>query len=201
MFTADETWDKLSHGLFVEIRIHAMTAIIQGLLARGLADWSQVALTTDDRSATATLRDGATDHNVRTAIAAGLPARDRLSMRDDQPGAPYAADALCRLDRPRPLCRYRAAARCCSRWHCPGLGRRAAGRRRQALRRQAAGDRLAGLGDRHRQDRPRNRRRRFPHPRRPGPRNDAGRGAAAIPLATTISWCRSCPSPRAPCSG
>jgi adenine deaminase len=72
VFTADEAWDKLSRGLFVEIRIHTMTEIIQGLLERGLADWSQVALTTDDRSASATLRDGATDHNVRTAIKAGL---------------------------------------------------------------------------------------------------------------------------------
>ena len=72
VFSAEEAWTKLTHGLFVEIRIYTMAEIVAGLLARGLTDWSQIALTTDDRSATATLRDGGMDHNVRTAIAAGL---------------------------------------------------------------------------------------------------------------------------------
>lgn len=70
--TPEETWDKLRHGLFTEIRIYNMTEIVQFLLDKGLEDWSQVAFTTDDRSASHTLRDGATDHNVRTAIEAGL---------------------------------------------------------------------------------------------------------------------------------
>ena len=72
VMTVDEVWDKLSRGLFVEIRIYNMAEIVAGLLARGLADWSQVAFTTDDRSASDTLRRGATDANVRAAIAAGL---------------------------------------------------------------------------------------------------------------------------------
>ena len=72
MFTAEEAWDKLRRGLFIEIRIHTMTEIIKGLLEKGLEDWSQVAFATDDRSSTLTLDIGATDHNVRTAIAAGL---------------------------------------------------------------------------------------------------------------------------------
>ena len=73
VFGVDEAWDKLQRGLFLEIRIYTMPEIIKGLIARGLSDWSQVALTTDDRSATHTLKDGGSDHNVRTAIAAGLP--------------------------------------------------------------------------------------------------------------------------------
>ncbi len=72
MFTAEEAWEKLRRGLFIEIRIHTMPEIIKGLLERGLADWSQVAFATDDRSSPLTLEIGATDHNVRTAIAAGL---------------------------------------------------------------------------------------------------------------------------------
>lgn len=71
-WTAEEAWDKLRHGLFVEIRVHTMDEIIKGLLERGLTDWSQVAVTTDDRSATDTLRLGAADYNVRCAIKAGL---------------------------------------------------------------------------------------------------------------------------------
>ena len=73
MMSADEAWDKLRHGLFIEIRIHNLKDIIEGLVAKGLSDWSQVALATDDRSASHTLRQGATDGNVRAAIAAGLP--------------------------------------------------------------------------------------------------------------------------------
>ncbi|SEK21626.1 adenine deaminase [Pacificibacter marinus] len=71
-WTAQEAWDKLRHGLFVEIRVHTMDEIIKGLIEFGLKDWSQVAVTTDDRSATDTLRLGGTDYNVRCAIKAGL---------------------------------------------------------------------------------------------------------------------------------
>ncbi|QPM89753.1 adenine deaminase [Pseudooceanicola algae] len=72
MWTAQEAMDKLAAGLFVELRIHSLTEMVQGLLQMGLRDWSRVAFATDDRSATDTLKTGATDHNVRTAIAAGL---------------------------------------------------------------------------------------------------------------------------------
>lgn len=71
-WTAQEVWDKLRHGIFVEIRVHSMPEIIAGLIERGLADWSQVAFATDDRSASETMRIGATDHNVRLAIRCGL---------------------------------------------------------------------------------------------------------------------------------
>jgi adenine deaminase len=70
--TPEETWDKLIRGLFVELRIYAMAEIVPWLLAKGLTDWSQIAFTTDDRSASDTLRVGATDHNVRLAIESGL---------------------------------------------------------------------------------------------------------------------------------
>lgn len=68
----DEVMQKLAAGIFVELRPRSIPTIIRALLAAGLTDFSQVALTTDDRSATDTLRDGASDYNVRTAIEAGL---------------------------------------------------------------------------------------------------------------------------------
>ncbi|MGO4524692.1 adenine deaminase [Microvirga sp. 2MCAF35] len=71
-WTAEEVWDKLRHGIFIEIRPHSMPEIISGLLQRGLSEWSQVAFATDDRSASDTLRMGATDYNVRLAIESGL---------------------------------------------------------------------------------------------------------------------------------
>jgi adenine deaminase len=71
-WTPEEAWDKLRSGIFIEIRPHSMPDIIKGLLERGLRDWSQVAFATDDRSASDTLKMGATDHNVRLAIESGL---------------------------------------------------------------------------------------------------------------------------------
>lgn len=79
-WTAEEAWDKLRAGLFLELRVHSLTEIVQGLLARGLTDWSQVALATDDRSVTETLRLGATDHNLRQAIQAGLPFETAIQL-------------------------------------------------------------------------------------------------------------------------
>ncbi len=70
--TPEETWDKLTRGIFIELRIYAMPEIIKFLLARGLSDWSQIAFTTDDRSASHTLALGATDYNARLAIESGL---------------------------------------------------------------------------------------------------------------------------------
>lgn len=71
-WTPEEVRDKLRRGLFMELRPHSLPEIVQALLADGLEDWSNFALATDDRSASDTLRLGATDHNVRLAIAAGL---------------------------------------------------------------------------------------------------------------------------------
>ena len=70
--TPEEVWDKLTRGLFVELRIYAMAEIVPWLLAKGLTDWSQIAFTTDDRSASHTLELGASDHNARLAIESGL---------------------------------------------------------------------------------------------------------------------------------
>jgi adenine deaminase len=71
-WTPQEVADKLRRGLFMEIRPHSLEEIVGGLLADGQQDWSQFALCTDDRSCSDTMKLGATDHNVRLAIAAGL---------------------------------------------------------------------------------------------------------------------------------
>lgn len=72
VWALDEAWDRLMRGLFTELRPFSYDAIIPGLLERGLKDWSNVAFTTDDRSASDTLRDGASDYNVRHAVHYGL---------------------------------------------------------------------------------------------------------------------------------
>jgi adenine deaminase len=70
---ADEILEKLSRGIFIELRQYFMKDVIPALLKSGLADWSQIAFTTDDRSATNTLKLGAIDYNARTAIEHGVP--------------------------------------------------------------------------------------------------------------------------------
>jgi adenine deaminase len=72
VWALDEAWDRLHRGLFVELRPFSYDAIIPGLIERGLEDWSNVAFTTDDRTASETLELGASDHNVRHAIHFGL---------------------------------------------------------------------------------------------------------------------------------
>lgn len=77
---AEEAFAKLQAGLFLEIRIHTGPEIIAGLLERGLTDWSQVALATDDRPAGEVLALGATDRNVRMAMAARLPVEKAIQL-------------------------------------------------------------------------------------------------------------------------
>ncbi|OWJ66745.1 adenine deaminase [Inquilinus limosus] len=71
-WTPEEVWEKLAHGIFVELRPYSMPEVIPWLIGKGLADWSQLAFTTDDRSVSDTFKLGATDHNARLAIQHGL---------------------------------------------------------------------------------------------------------------------------------
>jgi adenine deaminase len=68
----EEAWNKLERGLFLEIRPHSI-AVLKYLVEQGLTDWSNISVTTDDRNAETTLRQGAMDFNIRTAIDSGVP--------------------------------------------------------------------------------------------------------------------------------
>jgi adenine deaminase len=70
--TGPEAWDKLQRGIFIEARPDS-AVILRHFQERGLKDWSGVCVTTDDRNAETTLRRGAMDHNIRSAIQAGVP--------------------------------------------------------------------------------------------------------------------------------
>ena len=111
VWALDEAWDRLKLGLFVELRPFSYDVIMPGLIERGLEDWSNIAFTTDDRSASETLETGASDHNVRHAIHYGLAPRDRHPVRHHQPGTAHADRPVGGFDYPRSLCRYRAARR------------------------------------------------------------------------------------------
>lgn len=71
LWNFDDAWEKLTRGVFIEIRPFNFEAIMPQLIER-LPDWSNVAFTTDDRSVSETLIKGASDHNIRSAITYGL---------------------------------------------------------------------------------------------------------------------------------
>ena len=71
VWALEEAWERLSHGIFTELRPFSYDVILPGLIER-LSDWSNVAFTTDDRSASETLELGASDYNVRHAMSYGL---------------------------------------------------------------------------------------------------------------------------------
>ena len=77
--TGEEAWDKLQRGLFLEIRPRSAHAL-KYLVEQGLKDWSNVAVTTDDRNAASTLRWGAMDYNIRAAIESGVPVEAAYCM-------------------------------------------------------------------------------------------------------------------------
>ena len=105
----EEVWEKLAHGLFCELRPHSLPDIIKGLIAKGLADWSQIAFVTDDRSASDTLKIGATDHNVRLAIENGLEPEIAIQCVTINPARHMRLTPWVGSIRARPLRRHGAA--------------------------------------------------------------------------------------------
>ncbi|NYF80770.1 adenine deaminase [Granulicella arctica] len=71
VWEVQEVLDKLACGLFVEMRPYCFDKVMPALIEQ-LNDWQNIAFTTDDRSASDTLRTGATDYNARSAMKLGL---------------------------------------------------------------------------------------------------------------------------------
>jgi adenine deaminase len=88
-----EAYDKLERGLFLEIRPHS-AAVLKFLVEQGLKDWSNVAVTTDDRNAEATLRMGAMDYNIRVAIEAGVPVEAAYALGSYNTARHFRVDHL-----------------------------------------------------------------------------------------------------------
>ncbi len=68
----EEALDKLRRGVFIESRVDLTRVLVPLLLKINLQDWSNLAVTTDDRDVLATQQLGSMDYNIRTAIEAGL---------------------------------------------------------------------------------------------------------------------------------
>jgi adenine deaminase len=70
---AEETWEKLEHGLFLDMKPDIIPRAVPYLLQKGLKDWTNTSVTTDDRDAATTLKLGAESYNIKMAIDAGAP--------------------------------------------------------------------------------------------------------------------------------
>ena len=70
---AEEVWQKLQHGLFIDMKPDIISRAIPYLLQQGLKDWTNCSVTTDDRDAATTLKLGAESYNIKLAIQSGAP--------------------------------------------------------------------------------------------------------------------------------
>lgn len=77
---AQEGLRKLRRGVFLEVRPDAARTLFPLLLEKGITDWSNLSVTTDDRDVAATIELGAMDYNIRNAIDAGVPVEAAYMM-------------------------------------------------------------------------------------------------------------------------
>lgn len=71
----EEGLEKLRRGVFLEIRVGTARDLFPYFLEKGLKDWSNISVTTDDRDVHTTTQLGSMDYNIRTAIKAGVEPR------------------------------------------------------------------------------------------------------------------------------
>jgi adenine deaminase len=76
----EETFQKLEHGIFLEMRVNAIPTVVPYLVQKGIKDWSNTSVTTDDRNAADTLRLGAMNYNIKLAIDGGVPVEAAYAM-------------------------------------------------------------------------------------------------------------------------
>jgi adenine deaminase len=77
---AQESWEKLSRGVFLELRVETIDPAIKYFVQQGIQDWSNISVTTDDRNAAMVLKMGAQNLQIKTAIDAGAPVEAAYAM-------------------------------------------------------------------------------------------------------------------------
>lgn len=92
----EEAWQKMSRGVFLMLkpRRNAISTIIPYFVKKGLRDWSNLSLTTDDRDAAETLEKGSSDHNLRLAIESGAPVPAAYAMASYYPARHWHLEHL-----------------------------------------------------------------------------------------------------------
>jgi adenine deaminase len=92
----EEAWNKMSRGVFLMLkpRREGIQKIIPYLVQKGLRDWSNLSLTTDDRDAAETLDKGSSDYNLRCAIESGAPVEAAYAMASYYPARHWHLEHL-----------------------------------------------------------------------------------------------------------
>jgi len=82
---AEEAWDKLRHGLFLQLRDQNIERAVPYFVKQGLKDWSNIALVTDDRNVADTLKQGTMNYHIKLAIRLGAPPEAAYEMASINP--------------------------------------------------------------------------------------------------------------------
>jgi adenine deaminase len=80
VFTGADAYAKLLRGIFLEVRPFFSPDALKYLVEKGVRDWNNVSLTTDDRDVVLSLEIGTANYNVRCAIASGVPIPSAYAM-------------------------------------------------------------------------------------------------------------------------
>ena len=91
---AQEAWDKMQRGIFVELRDTVADRAIPLFVKNGLKDWSNVSLVTDDRNVYDTIKTGTMNYHVRMAIQFGAPVEASYAMGSYYPARHAHVDNL-----------------------------------------------------------------------------------------------------------
>jgi len=82
---AEEAWVKLQHGLFLQLRDDTAEKAIPLFVQRGLKDWSNISVVTDDRNVADTLKQGTMNTHIQLAIKLGVPPESAYAMASLNP--------------------------------------------------------------------------------------------------------------------
>jgi adenine deaminase len=91
---AEEAWDKLQHGLFLQLRDENIERAVPLFVRKGLKDWSNISLVTDDRNVADTLKQGTMNHHIKVAIQMGAPVEAAYAMASLYPARHARMDSL-----------------------------------------------------------------------------------------------------------
>jgi adenine deaminase len=91
---AEEAWDKLKAGLFLQMRDDNIERAFPLFVKHGLKDWSNVSLVTDDRNVADTVKQGTMNSHIQLAIKMGAPVEAAYAMASLYPARHAHMDPL-----------------------------------------------------------------------------------------------------------
>jgi adenine deaminase len=91
---AQEAWDKMQRGMFLQLRDENIERAIPLFLQKGLKDWSNISLVTDDRNVADTNKAGTMNTHIKLAIQMGAPVEAAYAMASYNPARHARMDPL-----------------------------------------------------------------------------------------------------------